>query len=226
MADEIEASWDDEEYKPPDLKMTSAYGEEVVKKIDEDEEKKAAEAAAAAASQQKEKAKKQQKGKDKEKAQKDGSAEASEDKILTPQELENLQRASDLAAAAETFGISLGDSIDRFEPTSKEGFDNLMKFLSGKLGSFQKNEYYHDFLSNLFTDLCVKLDSEHIRRYGKELTALGAEKLKEEKEKEKAKQPKSKKKPTLINKKAGDLDDVVGDSQGYNDYGGDDEDFM
>jgi len=226
MAEEDLGAWDDEDYAPPDLKVTGAYGEEVVKKLDEDEKKPEPVAPAA----QKDKSKKPKgKDKDKDKGQKEGSLEAGiiDAKPMTPQELEDLQRASDLAAAAEIFGTQLENTIDLAEPTSKEDYDKLLKFLSGKLGSFSKNELYFDFLSNLFTDLCVKLDSEHIRRYGKELTALGAEKLKEEKEKEKAKQPKSKKKPTLINnKKAGDLDDVVGDSQGFADYGGDDEDFM
>jgi len=224
MADDL-GDWDDEDYAPPDVKVVTALGEEVVKKLDEDEKK--AEAAAAAPSQQKEKTKKDKKGKDKDKAQKEDSAEVAADgKVLTQKELEDIQRASDLAVAAETFGIQLEATFDRAaEPTTKEGYDNLLKFLSEKLGSFSKNENYYDFLSGLFTELCVKLDSEHIRRYGKELTALGAEKLKEEKEKEKAKQPKSKKKPTLVTKKAGDLDDVVGETQGYVDYG-DDEDFM
>jgi len=224
------AAWDDEEFVAADLKVVNEYGEEVKVKLDEDEQKKAAEVAAAAAASQHQAKEKSKKQKGKEKSDKEPSAEASEAKQLTPQELEDLQRSSDLAAAAETFGFGLSnssseDTIDRLQPKSKEEFDTFLKHLSNKIGSYQKSEHYYDFLSSLFTDLCVKLDSEHIRRYGKELSALGAEKLKEEKEKQKQK---SKKKPTLVSKKAatGDLDDVVGEG-GYNDFdGADDDDFM
>jgi len=230
MAEEDLGAWDDEDFTPQDLKITSAMGEEVVRKLNEEEEKKAeAVAAAAAASQPKEKTKKQ---KPKDKADKEGSAEVVASKQLTPQEIEDLQRRSDLAAAADTFGISLSNSSsedigDRFRitPKSKEDFDSLVSLLSKTIGNYPKNEHYYDFLSNLFTDLCVKLDSEHTRRYAKELSALGAEKLKEEKEKEKQKQPKSKKKPTLVSKKVSELEDVVGEGQEFNDYG-DDDDFM
>jgi len=222
-------NWDDDDYKAPDLKVVSEYGEEVIRKLDEDEVKKQAEAAAAAAASQQQAKEKSKKQKGKEKSDKEPSVEAGEGKQLTPQELENIQRAADLAVAAETFGVGLSnssseDNIDRFQPQSKEEFETFLKYLSSKIGSYQKSEHYYDFLSSLFTDLCVKLDSEHIRRYGKEISALGAEKLKEEKEKQKQK---SKKKPTLVSKKAatGDLDDVVGEG-GYNDFGGDDEDFM
>jgi len=227
MADD-DLAWDAEEYVAPDLKLTNEFGEEIVKKVDEDEEKKAAEAAAAAqaASQQKqakEKAKKQQQKANLEKL-------AEEAKVLTPQELEERQRNSDLALAREAFGIqessSSAGSIDSFEPKSKEDFDQLVRLISAKLATFEKNEHYHEFLSALFTDLCVKLDSEQIRHYARNLSSLGEQRHKDEKEREKAKQPKSKKKAALVPKKAGgDLEDIItADSQGYNDY--DDDDFM
>jgi len=149
---------------------------------------------------------------------------------LTEAERQKLQMDSDLEAAKATFGITSDTpddtslSIEGWNPQSKDDFDALCTTLVSRLNNLKKSPHYKDFLSNLFRDISTSIaDSESVRRYGKELSALGAELHKQEKEKEK-KPRKGKAKLAVGSTKsdAFNLDDYYA----QNDDGVDDEDFM
>ncbi|VDP46494.1 unnamed protein product [Soboliphyme baturini] len=192
---EEDSTWDTEDFKPPVPPVLAEWAEEDVEVkenwFDEDEpETKPAEPAPT-------KAKPEKKQKSKPKATSETSAETDSDKArLSEKDVELIQKTSDLSIAKETFGLSenASTSIDKFVPQNADDFETLRTMICDKLKPYEKMDLFPGFIGKLFTELCLDLDSEHVRKFSKELSALAGELSKAEKEREKSKQPKMKKK--------------------------------
>lgn len=157
---------------------------------------------------------------------KDDAIPVEETTTLTPQELEEIQRRSDLEHVKDAFGLADEQKslFSSYEPSTRDDFKSYCQFLVEQINKHNKKKEYFDFLSELFRSLSLELDSEHVKRYGKELSVLAIEMQKREKENEKQQKLKAPKKPTIAVGKRAMLDDIA-DADGF--YGGDDdEDFM
>ncbi|XP_071038030.1 eukaryotic translation initiation factor 3 subunit J [Parasteatoda tepidariorum] len=123
-------------------------------------------------------------------------------KDLTPQERlahklkqQKLQEEADLQLAKETFGVIENDtdSIDNFQPSSKEDFDKFRKLLVDKIQKTEESPHFPNFLDDFCRDLCLNVSPEDIKKITSTLNALAHEKVKAQKAKAGKKKPGSKK---------------------------------
>ncbi|KAI8724808.1 Eukaryotic translation initiation factor 3 subunit J [Fusarium sp. LHS14.1] len=164
--------------------------------------------------------------------------------------LRRTEQEADLAHAADMFGdigISAGraktrtaavvvDSADPtntvdisklpiFQPKTKAQFENLRTVLGPILAGNAKNPQYSLFLQDFTKALAKEMPSEQIKKLASTITAMGNEKMREEKAADKGgkKTKAAKTKTSLVTGRAN-----VADTSHYDDDGGDfgDDDFM
>ncbi|KAK3306548.1 eukaryotic translation initiation factor 3 subunit J [Chaetomium strumarium] len=138
------------------------------------------------------------------------------------------------AAAGTAVPISASDpnatidlaTLPIFNPTGKAGFEQLSKVLGGIIGSCNKKPHYTAFVQQFTKELLKDMPSDQIKKVTSTLTALGNEKMKEEKAAEKGgkKSKAAKTKTSLAGVSRGGA--VDRDVATYDDEAFDDDDFM
>lgn len=137
-------------------------------------------------------------------------------KELTPEEQlaeklrqEQMQKDADLELTKEMFAETTlaEDSLDAFNPTTKEQFDRFAALLKTKLGTLESSPFYVDFLEDLVKDCCINLDTDYVKRIGNSVSAIASEKAKAQKAAVKGKK-KSKKGILAGSNKAGKRDEL------------------
>ncbi|KAM5356315.1 hypothetical protein ACJ41O_002961 [Fusarium nematophilum] len=162
--------------------------------------------------------------------------------------LRRTEQEADLAHAADMFGdigISAGRAKSRpaavvvdskdptstvdiaklplFQPKTKAQFDNLRTILGPLLSTHAKNAQYSLFLQDLTKALAKEMPSEQIKKLASTITALGNEKMREEKAADKGgkKTKAAKTKTSLVTGRTN-----VADTTTYDDDDFGDDDFM
>lgn len=211
---------------------------------------KAAEAAAAAKKPKGQRIAEHQADRAKQKANAASVQVVEETEAEKRERLRRTEQEADLAHAADMFGdigISAGraktrtaavivDSADPtntvdisklplFQPQTKAQFENLRTVLGPILSANAKNPQYSLFLQDFTKALAKEMPSEQIKKLASTITALGNEKMREEKAADKGgkKTKAAKTKTSLVTGRAN-----AADTSHYDDDGGDfgDDDFM
>ncbi|XP_065672480.1 eukaryotic translation initiation factor 3 subunit J isoform X2 [Hydra vulgaris] len=94
---------------------------------------------------------------------------------------QRLQEESDLELAKEAFGVSDipgVKTIDNFDPTTKDEFNELSTMIVKKFSKYEDKSEYPVFLETLFRDCCAGVDVEDIKRISNSLSIVATEKLK------------------------------------------------
>lgn len=210
---------------------------------------KAAEAAAAAKKPKGQRIAEHQAGRAKQKADAANIQVIEETEAEKRERLRRTEQEADLAHAADMFGdigISAGraktrtaavvvDSSDPtntvdisklplFQPKTKAQFDNLRTVLGPILSANAKSAQYSLFLQDFTKALAKEMPSEQIKKLASTITALGNEKMREEKAADKGgkKTKAAKTKTSLVTGRANVADTSHYDDDG--DFG--DDDFM
>ncbi|KAI8683840.1 Eukaryotic translation initiation factor 3 subunit J [Fusarium keratoplasticum] len=210
---------------------------------------KAAEAAAAAKKPKGQRIAEHQADRAKQKADAASIQVIEETEAEKRERLRRTEQEADLAHAADMFGdigISAGraktrtaavvvDSSDPtntvdisklplFQPKTKAQFDNLRTVLGPILSANAKNAQYSLFLQDFTKALAKEMPSEQIKKLASSITALGNEKMREEKAADKGgkKTKAAKTKTSLVTGRANVADTSHYDEDG--DFG--DDDFM
>lgn len=238
------ASWDDEDFDP-DVKgfkqVDKWEGEDEdndnVKDDWEDEDEEIKAAPKPAAETKKKKIPLAEKIKQREEAAKEKlmkkQEEEQEDNFedMTPEEqaAEKLRRQklveeADLLIAQETFGVPADvipgqKTIDTFNPSSKEEFNEFSRLLTEKITKYESRPEFTVFIETLVRDCCAGMEPDDIKRVSTTLNVLATEKLKALKG-GKAKKKTGKK--ALVGASAKAKDDFTAYGDAYDDF----DDFM
>ncbi|ALC41726.1 Adam, partial [Drosophila busckii] len=149
----------------------------------------------------------------------------SEEKLAEKLRLQKIQEESDLKSALDTFGVqSLGNSLDSFNPQSKEEFKEFATALMWKITQSRESTQYPQFVEDLVRSLCVTLSAADIKKVKMSVESLHSEKLKMEKAVAKKAAAKNKGKGISLRT---ENDDIDGYQKYGNDFATDDyDDFM
>ncbi|XP_077294700.1 eukaryotic translation initiation factor 3 subunit j isoform X2 [Arctopsyche grandis] len=111
---------------------------------------------------------------------------------LTKEEIlrrRKLQEETDLKVALETLGVTdTAISLDSFNPSTKQEFDDFQIALIEKISAFRDKEEFPDFVSGLVKNICLHLNSYVLKTLKGNVENLYMEKQKLEKG-DKAKKP-------------------------------------
>ena len=96
-------------------------------------------------------------------------------------QVEQIQKESDLEVTKSLFGVSNSGGIDGINPTTSQQFDELRYALKEKLLPLEVSPYYIGFLDDLLRMLCVRLDVEDLKKLSSTLNHLANKKQRIEK---------------------------------------------
>lgn len=215
----------------------------------EEAKKKAAAAAAAAKKPKSQRIAEHQAERAQQKADADNYEEYEETESEKRERLRRTEQEADLAHAADMFGdigISAGRAKSRpatvvvdandptktvdisklplFQPKTKAQFETLRTSITPLISANAKNPHYSLFLQDFTKALAKEMNSEQIKKLASSMTALGNEKMREEKAADKGgkKTKAAKTKTSLVTGRANVADTTTYDDN--DDFG--DDDFM
>ena len=85
----------------------------------------------------------------------------SEEKLGEKLRIQKIQEESDLKSALETFGVSniSNNSLDDFNPQTKEEFKEFGATLSLKLAQYKESPHYPQFIEEFVRSICLTCKS-------------------------------------------------------------------
>ena len=98
--------------------------------------------------------------------------------------LQKIEENANLQLAKDMLGLTVGSSVDKIVPVSKEDFDQLEKAIVDKVSSCNSSKdltLFSDFVESLIKNLCLDLQAPALKKVKIHVEALHATRLKEEK---------------------------------------------